>query len=80
LRFGSSSGEVTLNWNKWVRQIHRWLSMAFAVAVIGNIVALVQEKQAVWVPDPKGDRVSRCPASSCVQVLRRHGQRAGVRV
>jgi hypothetical protein len=35
-----------LNWNSWVRQIHRWLSIAFAVAVI---VALGQEKPAVWV-------------------------------
>ena len=38
-----------MNWNKWVRQIHRWLSIAFTVAVIVNVVALVQEKQAVWV-------------------------------
>jgi cellulose synthase/poly-beta-1,6-N-acetylglucosamine synthase-like glycosyltransferase len=38
-----------LNWNKWVRQIHRWLSIAFTVAVIVNIVALGQEKPAVWV-------------------------------
>jgi hypothetical protein len=38
-----------LNWNKWVRQIHRWLSIAFTVAVIVNIVALALEKQAVWV-------------------------------
>jgi len=39
-----------LNWNTWVRQIHRWLSIAFAVTVIVNIVALGQEKQpAVWV-------------------------------
>jgi heme A synthase len=38
-----------LNWNKWVRQIHRWLSIAFTVAVIVNIVALVREQQAVWV-------------------------------
>jgi heme A synthase len=33
-----------LNWNKWVRQTHRWLSMAFTVAVIVNIVAVVQGK------------------------------------
>jgi heme A synthase len=33
-----------LNWNKWVRQTHRWLSLAFTVAVIVNIVAVVQEK------------------------------------
>jgi hypothetical protein len=38
-----------LSWNNRVRQIHRWLSMAFTVAVIVNIVALVQEKSAVWV-------------------------------
>jgi hypothetical protein len=38
-----------LNWNKWVRQIHRWLSIAFTVAVIVNIVALGQKKPGVWV-------------------------------
>jgi heme A synthase len=38
-----------MNWNKWIRQVHRWLSIAFTVAVIVNIVAFVQEKQAVWV-------------------------------
>jgi len=38
-----------LNWNEWVGQIHRWLSIAFTVAVIVNIVALVREAQAVWV-------------------------------
>ena len=38
-----------MNWNKWVRQIHRWLSIAFTVAVIVNIVALGQEEAAVWV-------------------------------
>ena len=38
-----------MNWNAWVRQIHRWLSIAFTVAVIINIVALVQKEPAVWV-------------------------------
>ena len=38
-----------MDWNAWVRQIHRWLSIAFTVAVIVNIVALVREAQAVWV-------------------------------
>jgi hypothetical protein len=31
-----------LNWSKWVRQIHRWLSIVFTVTVIANIVALAQ--------------------------------------
>jgi hypothetical protein len=29
-----------LNWNRWVRQTHRWLSIAFTVTVIANFVAL----------------------------------------
>lgn len=26
--------------NKWIRQIHRWMSIAFTLAVIANIVTL----------------------------------------
>jgi hypothetical protein len=29
-----------LSLNSWVRQIHRWLSIAFTVTVIANFVAL----------------------------------------
>jgi len=32
-----------------VRQIHRWLSIAFTVAVIVNIIAMGQGEPAVWV-------------------------------
>jgi hypothetical protein len=28
--------------SKWIRQIHRWLSIAFTITVIGNFVALAQ--------------------------------------
>jgi len=38
-----------LNWNKWIRQIHRWLSIAFTVAVIVNIIAVVRGDYANWV-------------------------------
>jgi hypothetical protein len=38
----TSLKEVPLDWNKWVRQIHRWLSIAFTVTVIANFVALAQ--------------------------------------
>lgn len=33
----------------WIRQIHRWLSMAFTLAVIANIVAMIMQVQAVWI-------------------------------
>ena len=29
-----------MNWSKWIRQLHRWLSIAFTVTVIANIVVL----------------------------------------
>jgi hypothetical protein len=38
-----------LNWNRWVRQTHRWLSIAFTVGVIINTVAVAQKKYTVWV-------------------------------
>lgn len=38
-----------MSWNIWVRQIHRWLSMAFTVGVIVNIVAVGQGEPATWV-------------------------------
>ena len=38
-----------MNWNKWFRQTHRWLSVAFTVAVIVNIVAIIARRYANWV-------------------------------
>ena len=38
-----------MNWSKWIRQIHRWLAIAFTVTVIATFVALAQEKPVVWV-------------------------------
>ena len=38
-----------MNWNKWFRQIHRWLSIIFTVTVIVTFVALSQEEPVVWV-------------------------------
>ena len=29
-----------MNWSSWVRQIHRWMSIAFTVTVIANFIAL----------------------------------------
>ena len=38
-----------MNWNKWVRQTHRWLSIVFTVGVIVNIVVVRLGKYTVWV-------------------------------
>jgi hypothetical protein len=40
-----------VNWSNWVRQTHRWLSIAFTVAVIVNIVVMSvrQGQPPAWV-------------------------------
>jgi len=39
-----------LNLSKWVRQIHRWLSIAFTAGFIVNVFALTGgEEPAFWV-------------------------------
>ena len=35
--------------NRWIRQIHRWLSMVFTVTVIANFIALAQGQPPAWV-------------------------------
>ena len=35
---------VPLNWSKWIRQIHRWVAIAFTVTVIANFVALARRR------------------------------------
>ena len=38
-----------MNWNHWIRQAHRWVAIAFTLAVILNFVALWRDYRAVWV-------------------------------
>ena len=38
-----------MNWNTWIRQLHRWLSIAFTATVIANFVALARGNPPAWV-------------------------------
>jgi cellulose synthase/poly-beta-1,6-N-acetylglucosamine synthase-like glycosyltransferase len=38
-----------MNWSMWVRQIHRWLSIAFTATVIANFVAMSLGEPPAWV-------------------------------
>jgi hypothetical protein len=38
-----------MNWNHWIRQTHRWLSIAFTVTVIANFIMLSQGQQIAWI-------------------------------
>ena len=31
-----------MNWSQWIRQTHRWVSIAFTITVIANFIALAQ--------------------------------------
>jgi hypothetical protein len=38
-----------LNWNKWIRQTHRWLSIAFTLGVITYMVVMRRGQSPAWV-------------------------------
>ena len=41
-----------MNWNNWIRQVHRWLAIAFTLGFVVNtviIVALGQKQPPFWV-------------------------------
>ena len=38
-----------MNWNGLIRQTHRWLSIAFTLAVILNLIFLIRQEQVIWV-------------------------------
>ena len=31
-----------MNWNHWIRQFHRWISVVFVLTVIANFIAIAQ--------------------------------------
>jgi len=38
-----------MNWNHWIRQTHRWLSIVFTLAVIVTTIVLSLDKPPMWV-------------------------------
>ena len=38
-----------MNWNAWVRQFHRWLSIAFTATVIANFISMGLGEPPAWV-------------------------------
>ena len=39
-----------MNWNNWIRQTHRWLSIVFTLTVIANFVVLAQSQGGMPPP------------------------------
>jgi hypothetical protein len=38
-----------LDWNKWIRQTHRWLSIFFTLTVIANFIAMAMGEPPAWI-------------------------------
>ncbi|BAM88963.1 conserved exported hypothetical protein [Bradyrhizobium oligotrophicum S58] len=38
-----------MNWSNTIRQVHRWVSIAFTIGVIINIGAMTQTQPAFWI-------------------------------
>jgi hypothetical protein len=38
-----------MNWKAWIRQGHRWASVAFTLAVIANFAVMGLAEPPVWV-------------------------------
>jgi len=38
-----------MNWSKWFRQMHRWISVIFTAAVTVNVIAIAMKRYATWV-------------------------------
>ena len=38
-----------MNWSDWIRKTHRWLAIAFTVAVLFNFIAVALGTHANWI-------------------------------
>ena len=38
-----------MDWSKWIRQLHRWLSIIFTLTVIANFMTMALGQPPAWV-------------------------------
>ncbi|ANN58066.1 hypothetical protein BFX40_28110 [Mesorhizobium sp. SEMIA 3007] len=38
-----------MDWSKWIRQAHRWLSIIFTATVVANFVTMAFGQPPAWV-------------------------------
>ena len=46
---GSVSPKTLPNTNKWIRKGHRWLAIAFTLAVLANLIAIERGRPPAWI-------------------------------
>jgi hypothetical protein len=45
----SRQAELAPRWSHWIRQSHRWLSMAFTLTVVANFIVRARGEPPAWV-------------------------------
>lgn len=40
---------MSVSLNNWIRQSHRWLSIAFTLTVVANFIARTKGEPAAWI-------------------------------
>ena len=38
-----------MNWNAWIRQVHRWLAIIFTATVLANFGAMAMGQPPAWL-------------------------------
>ena len=41
--------KASIDWDQWVRQTHRWLSIVFTMTVLTNFVSMALVKPPTWI-------------------------------
>ena len=54
-----------MNWNKWIWQIHRWLSIIFTLTVAANFIAMALGKPPSWIVYSRCRMSLKCAALAC---------------
>jgi hypothetical protein len=49
IELARSRTEPTPKWTLWIRQSHRWLSMAFTLTVVANFIVRARGEPPAWV-------------------------------
>lgn len=49
IELASRQAEAAPRWSRWIRQSHRWLSMAFTLTVVANFIVRARGEPPAWV-------------------------------
>jgi hypothetical protein len=49
IELASRQTELASRWSHWIRQSHRWLSMAFTLTVVANFIVRARGEPPAWL-------------------------------